>query len=100
VWRVIAELRAYNPAADEHKGAHIHKVWAKELAAALAQQPAETSNAREWQNGEAAPECPTITDDEPVKLLWRDDEGRRCTTWASANEIGRWKRAAPRLGRG
>lgn len=59
-----------------------------------AQQPAETSNAREWRNGEAAPECPTITDDEPVKLLWRDDEGRRCTTWASANEIGRWKRAA------
>src|SRR5690606_37276098 len=36
VRRVIAELRAYNPAADEYKGAHIHKVWARELAAALA----------------------------------------------------------------
>lgn len=41
VWRVIAELRAYNPAADEHKGAHIHKVWAKELAAALTTQHQE-----------------------------------------------------------
>ena len=38
VRRVIAELRAYNPAADEYKGAHIHKVWARELAAALATQ--------------------------------------------------------------
>lgn len=36
VRRVIAELRAYNPAADEYKGAHIHKVWARELTAALA----------------------------------------------------------------
>jgi len=41
VWRVIAELRAYNPAADEYKGAHIHKVWAMELAAAIATQQQE-----------------------------------------------------------
>lgn len=44
VERVIAELRAYNPAADEHKGAHIHKVWAKELAAAIAAQQQEDGN--------------------------------------------------------
>ena len=36
VERVTRELRAYNPAADEYKGEHIHKVWARELEAALA----------------------------------------------------------------
>jgi hypothetical protein len=43
--RVIGELRAYNPAADEHRGAHIHGVWAKELERALAQQPAAVDEA-------------------------------------------------------
>lgn len=38
--RIARELRAYNPAADEHKGAHIHGVWAREIDAALAQQAA------------------------------------------------------------
>jgi hypothetical protein len=31
--RIVHELRTYNPAADEYKGAHIHKVWARELEA-------------------------------------------------------------------
>ena len=34
--RIASELRAYNPAADEYKGEHIHKVWAREIEAALA----------------------------------------------------------------
>jgi hypothetical protein len=33
--RIAHELRAYNPAADEYKGEHIHKVWAREIEAAL-----------------------------------------------------------------
>jgi hypothetical protein len=36
--RDLNQLTRYRPAADEHKGAHIHKVWAKKLAAALAAQ--------------------------------------------------------------
>lgn len=38
--RIASELRAYNPAADEYKGEHIHKVWAREIEAALAGQSA------------------------------------------------------------
>ncbi|MFM0439253.1 hypothetical protein PQQ84_22530 [Paraburkholderia strydomiana] len=33
--RIAHELRTYNPAADEYKGEHIHKVWAREIDAAL-----------------------------------------------------------------
>lgn len=33
--RIAHELRAYSPAADEYKGEHIHKVWAKEIEAIL-----------------------------------------------------------------
>jgi hypothetical protein len=33
--RIAHELRAYNPAADEYKGEHIHKVWAREIEALL-----------------------------------------------------------------
>lgn len=33
--RIVHELRTYNPAADEYKGEHIHKVWAREIEAAL-----------------------------------------------------------------
>jgi len=29
--RIAHELRTYNPAADEYKGKHIHKVWARKL---------------------------------------------------------------------
>ncbi|KAA0089306.1 hypothetical protein CIW54_07515 [Paraburkholderia sp. T12-10] len=38
--RIASELRAYNPAADEYKGEHIHKVWAREIEAVLAGQSA------------------------------------------------------------
>lgn len=38
--RIASELRAYNPAADEYKGEHIHKVWAREIEAALSGQSA------------------------------------------------------------
>lgn len=34
--RISHELRTYNPSADPHKGAHIHKVWAREIDKALA----------------------------------------------------------------
>jgi hypothetical protein len=33
--RIAHELRTYNPAADEYKGEHIHKVWAREIEALL-----------------------------------------------------------------
>ena len=33
--RIAHELRAYNPAADEYKGKHIHGVWAREIDAVL-----------------------------------------------------------------
>ncbi|ULU23786.1 hypothetical protein [Dyella terrae] len=35
VREVIAELRAYNPKADEYDGKQIHKYWADKLTAAL-----------------------------------------------------------------
>lgn len=38
--RIARELRTYNPAADEYKGEHIHKVWAREIEALLAAAPA------------------------------------------------------------
>jgi hypothetical protein len=33
--RIAHELHTYNPAADEYKGEHIHKVWAREIEALL-----------------------------------------------------------------
>jgi hypothetical protein len=33
--RIAHELRTYNPAADEYKGKHIHKVWARKLDAVV-----------------------------------------------------------------
>jgi hypothetical protein len=33
--RIAHELRTYNPAADEYKGEHIHKVWARGIEALL-----------------------------------------------------------------
>lgn len=33
--RLAHELRTYNPAADEYKGAHIHGVWARDIDALL-----------------------------------------------------------------
>jgi hypothetical protein len=35
--RIAHELRIYNPAADEYKGEHIHKVWAREIDGAIEQ---------------------------------------------------------------
>jgi hypothetical protein len=37
-------LRTYNPAADEHKGEHIHKVWAREIYAAIEQTAKENQS--------------------------------------------------------
>lgn len=37
--RIARELHWYNPASDEHKGRHIHKVWSREILAALATHP-------------------------------------------------------------
>jgi len=40
--RIAHELRTYNPAADEHKGLHIHSVWARELEMAINPTSKET----------------------------------------------------------
>lgn len=42
----------------------------------------------DWRDSETVPDCPTITDGEPVKLIWHDSQGRRCTKWADATELG------------
>jgi hypothetical protein len=39
--RIAHELRTYNPAADEYKGEHIHKVWAREIDTAIEQSAKE-----------------------------------------------------------
>ena len=39
VTRIAKELEHYNPKADEYQGEHIHKVWSRELRAALAAAP-------------------------------------------------------------
>lgn len=60
--RIAHELRAYNPAADEYKGKHIHGVWAREIDAVLvalsdaAQAPVEMS--------------PEFTDSARAALVW------------------------------
>ncbi|UEP42716.1 helix-turn-helix domain-containing protein [Burkholderia sp. B21-005] len=43
--RIVHELRTYNPAADEYKGAHIHKVWAREIEALIAVEQHEAAPA-------------------------------------------------------
>ncbi len=35
VTRIAKELEHYNPKADAYNGEHIHKVWSRELRAAL-----------------------------------------------------------------
>ncbi|UEP43180.1 helix-turn-helix domain-containing protein [Burkholderia sp. B21-005] len=44
--RIVHELRTYNPAADEYKGAHIHKVWAREIEALIAVEQHEAAPAK------------------------------------------------------
>jgi hypothetical protein len=36
--KITHELRTYNPAADEYKGVHVHKGWARRIDAALAKK--------------------------------------------------------------
>lgn len=45
--RIVHELRTYNPAADEYKGEHIHKVWAREIEALLTPSAPAVDGARD-----------------------------------------------------
>ncbi|UEP31576.1 helix-turn-helix domain-containing protein [Burkholderia sp. B21-007] len=47
--RIVHELRTYNPAADEYKGAHIHKVWAREIEALIAVEQHEAAPALTYE---------------------------------------------------
>lgn len=61
------------------------------MRAALAAHTAASGGEVAWRDADTAPKCPTITDDEPVRLVWHDKQGRKCTTWTSAKEIAGWK---------
>lgn len=42
----------------------------------------------DWRDSDAAPNCPTISYNEPVKLVYRDAQNRRNTSWRSAQDLG------------
>lgn len=57
-------------------------------AAKSAPQEAQVAVGEGWQDAEGPPNCPTIEDGAPARIRWRDEQGRRCTIWASGQQLG------------
>jgi Lar family restriction alleviation protein len=56
--RIAHELRTYNPAGDEYKGANIHKVWSREIESIVEKIDAERASYQQFLDETADAELP------------------------------------------
>lgn len=108
--RIASELLSYNPAADEYKGEHIHKVWAREIEALLACRPDAQADER-YDLLQAAVNCPHEIESNRVVLHYSDKQpGHNALAQLSerlsrataplADERGGWRTGAPLVSEG